>query len=587
MIYAVVDRMTSRASSVVRYAVALGALALMPIAAVATFAVEMQTVAPKQATTINAGEAEWPMVRENADTVAPILEDRGAWLMTRAEQTLPWVDDLWMLGILLLAVRAGGGWWQLEQVRRRAIKLVPAELEISFRRMCARVRVGGSVVLRVSEDVISPLAMGVWRATVILPVSAVLRLSMEELESVLAHELGHIRRWDYAYNLMQTAVESALFFHPAVWWLSRIVRERREICCDEIAVESCADAFVYARALLQLEEQKRVQLRAAVALEGCGGSLLGRVKQVLGEGMAIESRMTSGVRIAAAAAVVMALLLGAKVDQAIAVPMAAVTQPAVTRITAPLEETTPPQAALAREKRVCTQAQVVAPAALAKPHAAVVREAKPAAASLDPMPDPRPEPVISVAVNAAISPAIAASIASINTNMHMPRLFIEGFQAADGSPSPKGMAYLDAMRQAGYPLDLNNDLDTLVALKSLGVTPEYAKAMAGMGMGKPSVHDLIALKSLGVTREYAAAMKQKGFATQDLHELVALKAQGLTPEYAGWMKQQFPQATTDEVRRAAMFHLDEKFMAAAKAHGFDGKSLDKLLRLRMSGLLDE
>jgi hypothetical protein len=94
-------------------------------------------------------------------------------------------------------------------------------------------------------------------------------------------------------------------------------------------------------------------------------------------------------------------------------------------------------------------------------------------------------------------------------------------------------------------------------------------------------------KAIGLTPEYATAMKQKGFGDLDAHQLITLKAQGMTPEYAGWLKQQFPEATMDELRRAAVFHLDEKFLASAKAHGFDGKNLDKLLRLKMSGLLDE
>ena len=139
---------------------------------------------------------------------------------------------------------------------------------------------GRRVALRISDEVISPLAMGVWQVTVILPVSAVLGLPQEELEAVMAHELGHIRRWDYLWNLMQMAVESVLFFHPVVWWLSRTVRERREVCCDEIAVRSCAGAEVYARALLRLEEQRTIDLRLAMAFTGCGGSLLGRVRKV-------------------------------------------------------------------------------------------------------------------------------------------------------------------------------------------------------------------------------------------------------------------------------------------------------------------
>jgi hypothetical protein len=189
-------------------------------------------------------------------------------------------------------------------------------------------------------------------------------------------------------------------------------------------------------------------------------------------------------------------------------------------------------------------------------------------------------------------------------------------QEASGSASAKGTAYLDGMRDAGYPLDLNNDLDTLVALKSLGVTPQYAKAMSAAGLGKPTARELITLKSmgvtpdyvaalrqsgiapkdfhevvtekaLGVTPEYAAEMKQKGFGDLSVHELISLKAQGMTPEYAGWLKQQFPQATTEELKRAAVFHLNERFLADAKAHGFNDKSLDKLVRLKMSGLLDE
>jgi predicted metal-dependent phosphotriesterase family hydrolase len=82
-------------------------------------------------------------------------------------------------------------------------------------------------------------------------------------------------------------------------------------------------------------------------------------------------------------------------------------------------------------------------------------------------------------------------------------------------------------------------------------------------------------------------MKQQGFGDMNVHELVSLKAQGMTPEYAGWLKQQFPQATKEELRRAAVFHLNDKFVADAKAHGFDGNNLDKLLKLKMSGLLDE
>jgi hypothetical protein len=124
-------------------------------------------------------------------------------------------------------------------------------------------------------------------------------------------------------------------------------------------------------------------------------------------------------------------------------------------------------------------------------------------------------------------------------------------------------------------------------MKSLGVTPEYAAEMKQKGFGNLSVHELVSMKSLGVTPEYAAEMKQKGFGDLSVHELISLKAQGMTPEYAGWLKQKFPQATPEELRRAAVFHLDDKFVADAKSHGFEGNNLDRLLKLKMSGLLDQ
>jgi beta-lactamase regulating signal transducer with metallopeptidase domain len=601
--YSVVDRMTSRATSGVRYAVALIALLAMPVLVGATFVEEMRIAVPSQANHQASAAIprllhdvpHGPVLQQIPLTLSLAVDKPGAWLVGRTERVLPWLDSLWILGMLLLAVRATGGWWQLEQMRRRARTLVPEELQRSFNRICKQLQIRQRVALRVSSEVISPLAMGVWRATVILPVSTVLGLPMEELGAVLAHELGHIRRSDYLWNLLQTAIESVLFFHPSVWSLSRAVRERREICCDEIAVQSCAGATVYARALLRLEEQRTIQLRLAMALNGCNGSLLQRVRQVLGEGMAIESSMTSGVRVAAAGAVVVALLLAPKIGKAVAVSTVGASHPVMARALAALPRQTTSHMVAEKEQ---VGPPVAASAPAARPSEIVSGTAPTSVAA---------PPVAQVDVQPSLSPAIEMNVeVSPQANP----------QPAGGTNQPKGMAYLDGMRAAGYSLDLNNDLNTLVALKSLGVTPEYAKSMGAIGLGKPTAHELITLKSLGITPdyiaamkqsgigpkdfheavtekslgitpEYATAMKQKGFGDLDLHQLIALKAQGMTPEYAGWLKQQFPQATTDELKRAAVFHIDEKFMAQAKAHGFDEKNFDKLLRLKMTGLLDE
>src|ERR687891_1536007 len=100
-------------------------------------------------------------------------------------------------------------------------------------------------------------------------------LSAQQLEAILAHELAHIRRHDYLVNLLQTLVETLLFYHPAVWWLSRRIRLEREHCCDDLAVSLCGDPYTYASALADLE-----QLRGSgqLVVAATGGSLLQRVR---------------------------------------------------------------------------------------------------------------------------------------------------------------------------------------------------------------------------------------------------------------------------------------------------------------------
>jgi hypothetical protein len=126
----------------------------------------------------------------------------------------------------------------------------------------------------------------------------------------------------------------------------------------------------------------------------------------------------------------------------------------------------------------------------------------------------------------------------------------------------------------------------LIAMKAQGITPEYVTGLKASGIAVTSLHELIAIHAVGVTPEYAKAMAATGFSGLSTHELIAMKAQGITPEYAQWVKQTFPGADMHALRRAVAFHVDADFVAKAKAHGFNDTSLDKLVKLKMTGLLD-
>ena len=117
------------------------------------------------------------------------------------------------------------------------------------------------------------------RPVILLPVAVLTNLTPIQIEAILAHELAHIRRRDYAVNLLQTVAETLLFYHPGVWWVSARVREEREHCCDDVAVEVSGEPRAYAAALAELAAWRTGEPGYAVGV--ADGSLLARIRRVL------------------------------------------------------------------------------------------------------------------------------------------------------------------------------------------------------------------------------------------------------------------------------------------------------------------
>ena len=119
-------------------------------------------------------------------------------------------------------------------------------------RLSRRLHITRAITLFESTLVDVPTVIGFVKPVILLPASVLGGLTPQQLEAILAHELAHIRRHDYIVNLLQSLLETLLFYHPAVWWLSRRIRIEREHCCDDLAVSLCGDPLVYARALADL-----------------------------------------------------------------------------------------------------------------------------------------------------------------------------------------------------------------------------------------------------------------------------------------------------------------------------------------------
>jgi beta-lactamase regulating signal transducer with metallopeptidase domain len=224
---------------------------------------------------------------------------------------LPWA---WGVGVIAMLVRLVGGWWVLRTMDRQPSAQLPDAWRQRADAMRLAMGIQRRVVVRLLHGSGLPCSAHAWRPVIWLPVSMLTQLSPDQIEALIAHELGHIRRLDWVWNGLQCFVEAVLFYHPGVWWLGRRIRQERENACDDLAVAACGDAIVLAEALSTLEGL-RVPART-LALSANGGSLMQRITRLLSPD-ASPSRMRWGAPLGLLAVLCSGALLAAQTDPAI------------------------------------------------------------------------------------------------------------------------------------------------------------------------------------------------------------------------------------------------------------------------------
>ena len=190
-----------------------------------------------------------------------------------------WILRVWLAGVLIFAVRMTWGYRQVSALRRRG-RPAGKDLCAVILKLAGRMGIERPIRILMSQAADGPSVIGCLRPAILIPAATLSGLTPEQLEAVLAHELAHIRRYDYLVNLLQMAVETLLFYHPAVWWVSKRIRHERELCCDDSAVQTCGNPLVYARALAGLEKLRRPT--PAMAMNARGAPLLYRIQRLAG-----------------------------------------------------------------------------------------------------------------------------------------------------------------------------------------------------------------------------------------------------------------------------------------------------------------
>lgn len=250
-----------------RYAVAVAVLAVLALLPPATF--------------FYLGAAAGGLSGEAMAAPAGLVLFIGAtdFAATAGPGLMLWVVAAWLAGVLVLTARLWLGWRHLVRLRRGADPTGANSLRPLIEPLCRGFGIARAVQIALSRQVRSPVVIGWLKPLILLPPAVINHLPRDQIEMVLAHELAHIRRHDHLVNLFQTVVETVLFYHPVVAWVSRRIRIERENACDDLVVRSTGDRLVYVEMLAALERMRFEGPRLALAMND--GQILGRIRRLI------------------------------------------------------------------------------------------------------------------------------------------------------------------------------------------------------------------------------------------------------------------------------------------------------------------
>ncbi|MDB5325980.1 MAG: peptidase BlaR1, partial [Phycisphaerales bacterium] len=194
-----------------------------------------------------------------------------------ANSLLPPIVIIWAAWLALRLLSVVSAWFNLRRHLESSRSSCPSQDQ--FLRLRSVLVPSLEIRFVESSAITVPATFGWWRPVILLPVGLATEMAPAMVEAIIAHELAHIRRRDFLINLVQSLLEAVLWFHPLVWSLSAEIRELREECCDELAIEALGKKRrTYSEALRELDV---IRLPEPLLLGASGGTLVRRIERIV------------------------------------------------------------------------------------------------------------------------------------------------------------------------------------------------------------------------------------------------------------------------------------------------------------------
>jgi beta-lactamase regulating signal transducer with metallopeptidase domain len=186
----------------------------------------------------------------------------------------------WLFVFAIKSLRMAGSYLYTQRVRHYRINEAPEGWQARVDQLARQMGIHRAVRLVESQIVKMPLVIGHLRPMILMPLGLITGVPEAEIEAVLLHELAHIRRHDYIVNFLQNVAVNIFFFNPGFLWMSSLLREERENCCDDIAIARTQDRAGFIRALISFKEHDLRLAGVANAFPGKKNQLIKRAMRI-------------------------------------------------------------------------------------------------------------------------------------------------------------------------------------------------------------------------------------------------------------------------------------------------------------------
>ncbi len=296
--------LAKKSTAGIRYKMSLVALLAIPLSFIFTLVRQYAVyTSARQIVSFEFDTTAW--VTAVGDRTFYLIDKGQPGFLEGFEAYTPVVFWFYLAGLFVFSLHALLSYSKLYKLKRKNTRPLPAAWQQRVTALILQTGCKTSIPVRLSSKVNIPLVLGFLKPVILLPAAMLFSMSTEHIETILLHELYHIRRKDHYINTLQNLMEILFFYHPAAWWISAHVRTLREQCVDEWVVGETGSPLIYAQALIALEEKRGAAMpQPVVAATQSKNHLFTRIKHM----MTMKTRsLNTGQKLAAMLAIVFAL----------------------------------------------------------------------------------------------------------------------------------------------------------------------------------------------------------------------------------------------------------------------------------------